>query len=76
MTYTTYKIIRLIRPQRLISPMKNILLSLFLSAFALGASADEALVGFLYGQASAPDGTEWQSPEKQTMVRRHWLTIC
>ena len=47
--------------------MKNILISLFLSALAFSASADDALKGFLYNQASAPDGTEWQSPEKLSL---------
>ena len=47
--------------------MKNILISLFLFALAFSASADDALKGFLYNQASAPDGTEWQSPEKLSL---------
>ena len=47
--------------------MKNFLTTLFLSALVLSASADEALEGFLYGQAKAPDGTEWQSPEKLSL---------
>ena len=47
--------------------MKNFLTTLFLSALVLSVSADEALEGFLYGQAKAPDGTEWQSPEKLSL---------
>ena len=47
--------------------MKNIFISLFLFALAFSASADDALKGFLYNQASAPDGTEWQSPEKLSL---------
>lgn len=47
--------------------MKNILISLLLFALAFSASADDALKGFLYNQASAPDGTEWQSPGKLSL---------
>ncbi|MBP5377115.1 MAG: hypothetical protein J6Y41_04030, partial [Bacteroidaceae bacterium] len=37
-------------------------MTLLLFAFALVAKADN-LQGFLYGEKSAPDGTEWQNPE-------------
>ena len=47
--------------------MKNFLTTLFLSALALSVNADQALEGFLYGQASSPDGTEWQSPQKLSL---------
>lgn len=47
--------------------MRNILTTLILSALALSASGDDALQGFLYNQVSAPDGTEWQSPEKLSL---------
>ena len=47
--------------------MKNLLTTLFLSALALSVNADQALEGFLYGQASSPDGTEWQSPQKLSL---------
>ena len=47
--------------------MKTFLTTLFLSALAICASADDALEGFLYSQSSAPDGTEWQSPEKLSL---------
>lgn len=47
--------------------MKNLLLSFFFFVLALGASADDVLDGFLYKQVSAPDGTEWQSPEKLSL---------
>ena len=47
--------------------MRNILTTLILSALALSASGDDALKGFLYNQVSAPDGTEWQSPEKLSL---------
>lgn len=50
-----------------ITSMKNILSILFFSALAVSASADNTLKGFLYGQASEPDGTEWQSPEKLSL---------
>ena len=43
--------------------MKTFLTTILLSALAFCASADDALQGFLYKQASAPDGTEWQNPE-------------
>ena len=47
--------------------MKNLLTTLLLSALAFSAKADDALEGFLYNQVSAPDGTEWQSPEKLSL---------
>lgn len=47
--------------------MKNILSSLFLFVFTLGVCADDTLKGFLYKQISAPDGTEWQSPEQLSL---------
>jgi len=47
--------------------MKNILTTLILSAIALALSAHDNLEGFLYGQQAAPDGTEWQSPEKLSL---------
>ena len=47
--------------------MKNILTTLILSALVLSVSAEDNLEGFLYNQASAPDGTEWQSPEKLSL---------
>ena len=48
--------------------MKKLFTTLLLSALAFSASADEApLEGFLYGQVPAPDGTEWQSPEKLSL---------
>ena len=47
--------------------MKNLLFSLFLFALAFSISAANALDGFLYKQVSAPDGTEWQSPEKLSL---------
>ena len=47
--------------------MKNLLTTLLLSALALSASAEEILDGFLYGQVPAPDGTEWQSPERLSL---------
>ena len=48
--------------------MKRLFTTLLLSALAFSASADEApLEGFLYGQVPAPDGTEWQSPEKLSL---------
>ena len=47
--------------------MRNFLITLFLSAIALGVSADDTLEGFLFSQASAPDGTEWQSPERLSL---------
>jgi beta-galactosidase len=48
--------------------MKKLFMTLLLSALAFSASADEApLEGFLYGQVPAPDGTEWQSPEKLSL---------
>ena len=47
--------------------MRNILTTLILSALALSASGDDALKGFLYNQVSAPNGTEWQSPEKLSL---------
>ena len=47
--------------------MKTFLTTLIFSALAFCASADDALEGFLYNQVSAPDGTEWQSPEKLSL---------
>ena len=47
--------------------MKNILTTLILSALVLSVGAEDNLEGFLYNQASAPDGTEWQSPEKLSL---------
>ncbi|MBQ9169448.1 MAG: discoidin domain-containing protein [Bacteroidaceae bacterium] len=47
--------------------MKNILTTLIISALALNLSAQDNLEGFLYGQASSPDGTEWQSPERLSL---------
>ena len=47
--------------------MKNFFTILLLSMLAVCASADDALEGFLYGQVSMPDGTEWQSPEKLSL---------
>ena len=47
--------------------MKNILTTLILSALILNVNAEKNLEGFLYNQASAPDGTEWQSPEKLSL---------
>ena len=47
--------------------MKNILTTLILSALALSVSAKDDLEGFLYQQVTAPDGTEWQSPEKLSL---------
>ena len=47
--------------------MKNILTSLILSALVLSVSAKDDLEGFLYQQVTAPDGTEWQSPEKLSL---------
>ena len=46
--------------------MKNLLTTLLLSALAINANAD-ALEGFLYGKVSAPDGKEWQSPERLSL---------
>ena len=43
--------------------MKNFLTTLILSALVLNINADN-LEGFLYAKASAPDGTEWQSPQR------------
>ena len=43
------------------------LISLLFSALAIGASANDNLEGFLYGQAEAPEGNEWQSPEKLSL---------
>ncbi|MBO7119181.1 MAG: discoidin domain-containing protein [Bacteroidaceae bacterium] len=40
------------------------LTSLILFAFALSICGEDKLEGFLYEQASAPDGNEWQSPER------------
>ena len=56
-----------LRPISLIYLMKNIFFSLFFLALAISASADDALEGFLYSKVSAPDGTEWQSPEKLSL---------
>ena len=50
-----------------ISSMKNFLTTLLFSALAFNASADDALKGFYYGKVQAPDGTEWQSPEKLSL---------
>lgn len=47
--------------------MKNILTTLILSALVLSVSAKDDLEGFLYQQVPAPDGTEWQSPEKLSL---------
>ncbi len=47
--------------------MRNILTTLLLSALALSVSADDQLDGYLFAQAIAPDGTEWQSPEKLSL---------
>ena len=47
--------------------MKNILTTLILSALVLSVSAKDDLEGFLYQQVTAPDGTEWQSPEKLSL---------
>ena len=47
--------------------MRNILTTLFLSALALSVCADDRLDGYLFAQATAPDGTEWQSPEKLSL---------
>ena len=47
--------------------MKNLLFSLSFFALAFSVSAADALDGFLYKQVSAPDGTEWQSPEKLSL---------
>ena len=47
--------------------MKNLLFSLSFFALAFSVSAVDALDGFLYKQVSAPDGTEWQSPEKLSL---------
>ena len=47
--------------------MKNFLSSLILSALAFSVSAEDNLEGFLYEHASAPDGTEWQSPQKLSL---------
>ena len=47
--------------------MKTILTTLLLSALAISSNADDKLDGFLFSQASAPDGTEWQSPEKLSL---------
>ena len=53
----------------LVVPLRKLMLlnmttrmTLLLFAFALVAKADN-LQGFLYGEKSAPDGTEWQNPE-------------
>ena len=46
--------------------MKHFLTTLILSALVLNLSADN-LEGYLYGQVSAPDGTEWQSVEKLSL---------
>ena len=43
------------------------LTSLILLALSLCVCAQDSLEGYLYGQASAPDGTEWQSPEKLSL---------
>ena len=40
----------------------NRLITFFLFVLSLTAKAD-GLVGFLYGDKNAPDGTEWQNPE-------------
>ena len=47
--------------------MKNLLFSLSFFALVFSVSAADALDGFLYKQVSAPDGTEWQSPEKLSL---------
>jgi len=47
--------------------MKNLLTTLFLSAVALGVSAEDTLEGFLYGNVPSPDGTEWQSPQSLSL---------
>ena len=47
--------------------MKNLLTTLFLSALAFSAHAEELLDGYLYGQVQSPDGTEWQSPERLSL---------
>ncbi len=47
--------------------MKTFLTTILLFSLAFCASADDALEGFLYSQSSAPDGTEWQSPEKLSL---------
>ena len=47
--------------------MRHILTTLLLSALALSVCADDKLDGYLFAQASAPDGTEWQSPEKLSL---------
>ena len=47
--------------------MRHILTTLLLSALALCVCADDKLDGYLFAQASAPDGTEWQSPEKLSL---------
>ena len=46
--------------------MRHFLTTLILSALVLNLSADN-LEGYLYGQASAPDGSEWQSVEKLSL---------
>ena len=47
--------------------MRHILTTLLLLALALSVCADDKLDGYLFAQASAPDGTEWQSPEKLSL---------
>ena len=51
--------------------MKRLIPILILSAIALSSRADDFLHGFLYGKAVAPDGTEWQSPERLSLNKLH-----
>ena len=51
--------------------MKSLISILILSTIALSSQADDFLHGFLYGKAVAPDGTEWQSPERLSLNKLH-----
>ena len=51
--------------------MKSLISILILSTIALSSRADDFLHGFLYGKAVAPDGTEWQSPERLSLNKLH-----
>ncbi|MBP3823413.1 MAG: hypothetical protein J6I36_08410, partial [Bacteroidaceae bacterium] len=44
--------------------MKKRMFSLLLVAMSTLAAWSQNLEGFEYGKATAPDGTEWQSPER------------
>lgn len=47
--------------------MRRLITTLALVVYATLMAEAQALEGFLYGQASAPDGTEWQDPTRLSL---------